>query len=102
MLSRDKRLPFDTWNTSELQENVFGNQFSTFDPHRHPSQGIHSAEFFAKTANIGAAIRQVPYTFFIPMLEDKIQEPSVPLVLIFHRKLRYGSKKWLWSIHWMN
>ena len=31
MLSRDKRLPLDTWNTSRLQENVFGNQFSTFD-----------------------------------------------------------------------
>ena len=23
MLSRDKRLPLDTWNTSGLQENVF-------------------------------------------------------------------------------
>ena len=30
MLSRGKRLPFDTWNTSGVQENVFGNQFSTF------------------------------------------------------------------------
>ena len=27
MLSRDKRLPLDIWNTSGLQENVFGNQF---------------------------------------------------------------------------
>ena len=27
MLSRAKRLPLDTWNTSGLQENVFGNQF---------------------------------------------------------------------------
>ena len=26
MLSRDKRLPLDTWNTSGLQENAFGNQ----------------------------------------------------------------------------
>ena len=26
MLSRDKRLPLDTWNTSGPQENVFGNQ----------------------------------------------------------------------------
>ena len=23
MLSRDKRLPFDTWKTSEIQENFF-------------------------------------------------------------------------------
>ena len=42
MLSRNKRLPLDTWNTSGLQENVIGNPFSTFDsPQDHP-QGIHS------------------------------------------------------------
>ena len=40
MLSRDKRLPPDTWNTSGLQENVFGNQFSTFDSPRDHPQGI--------------------------------------------------------------
>ena len=38
MLSRDKRLPRDTWNTSGLQENVFGNQFSTFDSPRFPQR----------------------------------------------------------------
>ena len=37
MLSRDKHLPLDTWNTSGLQENVFGNQFSSFDA---SSEGI--------------------------------------------------------------
>ena len=42
MLSRDKRLPLDTWNTSGLQENVFGNQFSTFDSPRDHPQGLHS------------------------------------------------------------
>ena len=26
-----RSLPLDTWNTSGLQENVFGNHFSTFD-----------------------------------------------------------------------
>ena len=31
LLSRDKRLPLDTRNQSGLQENVFGNQLSTFD-----------------------------------------------------------------------
>ena len=31
LLSCDKRLPLDTWNQSGVQENVFGNQFSTFD-----------------------------------------------------------------------
>ena len=42
LLSRDKRLPLDTWNTSGLQENVFGNQFSTFGSTRDRPQGIHS------------------------------------------------------------
>ena len=41
MLSRDERLPLDTWNTSGLQENVLGNQFSTFDSPRDHHQGIH-------------------------------------------------------------
>ena len=41
-LSRDKRLLPDTWNTSGLQEDVFGNQFSTFDSSRNHPQGIHS------------------------------------------------------------
>ena len=41
MLSRDKRLPLDTWNTSGLQENVFGNQFFTFDSLRDDSRGVH-------------------------------------------------------------
>ena len=27
LLSRDKRLPLDTWNQSGVQENVFGNRF---------------------------------------------------------------------------
>ena len=31
LLSRDKRLPLDAWNQSGVQENVSGNQFSTFD-----------------------------------------------------------------------
>ena len=41
MLSRDKRLPLDTWSSSGLQENVFGDQFSTFDSPRDHHQGIH-------------------------------------------------------------
>ena len=41
MLSRDKRLPPYTWNTPRLQENVFGNQFSTFDSPRDHHQEIH-------------------------------------------------------------
>ena len=41
LLSRDKRLPLDTWNTLEPQENVFGNQFSTFDSSQNHHQGVH-------------------------------------------------------------
>ena len=41
MLSRDKRLPLDTRNTSRSQENVFGNQFSAFGSPGNPSEGIH-------------------------------------------------------------
>ena len=70
--------------------------------HEFINTGGSSAEFYAKTANIGAAIRQVPYTFFIPMLGRPDSRTNWPLVLIFRRKLCYGSKKWRWSIHWMN
>ena len=41
MLSRDKRLPLDTWITSGLQEHISGNQFSTFDSPRDHSQEMH-------------------------------------------------------------
>ena len=34
LLSRDKRLPLNTWNQSGVQENVFENRFSTFDSPR--------------------------------------------------------------------
>ena len=42
LLSRDKRLPLDTWNQSGSLENVFGNQFSTFDSPRDFPQRISS------------------------------------------------------------
>ena len=42
MLSRDKRLPLDAWYQSGLQENVFGNEFSTFDSPRNHPQRIQS------------------------------------------------------------
>ena len=41
LLSRDKRLPLDTWNQSGVQENVFGNQFSTFDSLRDFLKEFH-------------------------------------------------------------
>ena len=56
MLSRFKRLPFDTWNSLGLQENVFGNQFSTFGSHRNPSQGIHFCATPRETESVLRAI----------------------------------------------
>ena len=38
---RFKSAPLDTWNPSGLQENFFGNQFSTFDSPREHRQEIH-------------------------------------------------------------
>ena len=40
MLSRGKSVPFDAWNSHGLQENVFGEQFSTFGSPGDHSQGI--------------------------------------------------------------
>ena len=40
MLSRDKRLPLDTWTPSGLQENVFANPRSTLESSQTPYQRI--------------------------------------------------------------
>ena len=55
MLSRDKRLPLDTWNTSGLQENVFGNQSSIFDSSRDHPKGIHSCARTGETGSVPQA-----------------------------------------------
>ena len=52
---RDKRLPFNTWNTSELQGNVVGFLFSTFDPPGNPSQGIHYCATPRQTGSVPQA-----------------------------------------------
>ena len=56
MLSRDKRLPLDTWNTSGSQENVFGNQFSTFDSSQNHHQEIHHCTTPRETGSVPQAI----------------------------------------------
>ena len=48
LLSRDKRLLLDTWNQSGVQENFFGNQFSTFESHRDFPQRISSENVHRK------------------------------------------------------
>ena len=52
IVSRDKRLPLDTWNTSGLQENVFGNQFPTADSSRNHFQGIHHSATPGATGSV--------------------------------------------------
>ena len=75
MLSRDKRLPFDTWNTSGLQENVFGNQSSIFDSSRNHPQGIHSCEIPRKTGSVPQEIGTG--TFF--KRDDKQSGDTIPI-----------------------
>ena len=56
MLSRDKRLPLDTWNTTGSQENVSGNQLSTFDSSPNHRQGIHCCTTPIETGSVPQAI----------------------------------------------
>ena len=62
MLSLDKRLPIDTWNTSGSQENVLGNQFSTVDSSQNHHQEIHHCttprerERISSTSGVGTWI----------------------------------------------
>ena len=55
MLSRDKRLPFDTWNAPGLLENVLGNQFSAFDSSQNHHQGIHHSTTQGETGSVPQA-----------------------------------------------
>ena len=79
LLSRDKRLPLDTWNfclnhhnsNADICRKAVDNEF-------HNTDGI-SAEIYgwtAKTANIRVAIRQIPLFPIIFVLENTIQKPS--------------------------
>ena len=69
MLSRDKRLSLDTWNTSGFQENVFGDQFSTFDSSRNHPQGMHNS-------NADLCKKAVDHEFFFIPVEIP-QNPTV-------------------------
>ena len=75
LLSRDKRLPLDTWNTSGLQENVFGNQFSTFDSPRDHSQRTHSGALQRERGSVQQATGT--WTFFTR--DDKQDRDTIPI-----------------------
>ena len=63
MLSLDKRLPLDTWNTSGSQENVFGNQSSTVHSSRDHPQGIHSCATPRETGSVPQATGNRNFVF---------------------------------------
>ena len=155
MLSRDKRLPRDTWNTSGLQENVLVNQFSTFVSSQNHHQGIHLCttqrerqDLFHKRLGQGLHSQDMKSELTAQFQCRHLQEGRRPwvlqsqwnyrrttwsdskdsnsrkcnsthalihnrfqcgkfdskhksrLLLIFHRMLCYGSKKWRWTIQW--
>ena len=56
LLSRDKRLPLDMWKMSGSQENVSGNQLSTFDSSRNHHQEIHHCTTPKETGSVPQAI----------------------------------------------
>ena len=69
MLSRDKRLPLDTWSTSGSQENVFGNHLFTFDSPRDHPRGIQSC---ASQSERGS-VPQATGTDFSQEMTNKIE-----------------------------
>ena len=75
MLSRDNRLPLDTWSTSGLQEKFFGNQFSTFDSPRGHHQGIHPCASQRERGSVQQAT--VSGTSFAR--DDKQSKDTIPM-----------------------
>ena len=75
LLSRDKRLPLDTWNQSGLQENVFGNNFSTFDSPRDHPQRIQSDNMQRNREAVPEAGR--PKTS--DTCEDRLNQGTIPM-----------------------
>ena len=75
LLSRDKRLPLDTRNQSRLPENVFGNQFSTFDSLRDVPERIPSDDVQRNRETVPEAERtKTSYTS-----EDRQNQGTIPM-----------------------
>ena len=74
LLCRDKRLPLDTWNHFGLQENVLGNQFSTFDSPRDHHQRIQSDDVQRNREAVPEAGR----TKTIHTSEDRLNQNTIP------------------------
>ena len=87
LLSRDKRLPLDTWNQSGLQENVLGNQFSMVDSAKDYSQRI---QIWRRAKKPRSSSRSRKDEGLVEAKTDKIKAQ------IQCRHLRQG--RWLWAL----
>ena len=90
MLSRDKRLPLDTWNSSGLQENVFGNQFSTFGSPGNHSQGIHNGVAH-KTPRETESVPRAIGTGTSFARDDEQKKGTIPMPLFARRPCTMNS-----------
>ena len=114
-LSRDKRLPLDTRNTSGLQENVFFEII--FLRLNHPQiilkefkptmcketlkQALmpEGRRLFTQVKTQNQGIISMLHTMLVEFPRGKFDSKTKSLlVLIFHRMLCCGSKKWRWLI----
>ena len=87
LLSLDKRLPLDTWNQSGFQENVFGNQFSTFDtPRDHPLRTRSD-----DVQRNGEAVPEAGRTKTIHTSEDRLNHGTIPMPTFATRPLTSSS-----------
>ena len=59
MVSRDKRLPLDKWNTSGLQENVSGTHFSAVGSSRNHYQRIHHSMTPGDTGSVPVLVQEL-------------------------------------------
>ena len=87
LLSREKRLPLDTWNPSGLQENVFGNQFSTFASPRDYPQRISPDDVHRNREAVPEAGR----TKTTHTSEDRQHQGTIPMRTFATRPLTTSS-----------
>ena len=87
MLSRDKRLPFHTWNISELQRNVFASQFATFDSPRDHHQRIQSDDVQRNRE----AVHESGRTKTSHTCEDRQNQGTIPMPTLATKPLTTSS-----------
>ena len=87
LLSCDNRLLLDTWHQSGLQENVFGNQFSTFDSPRDFPQKTQSDDVQKNRETVPEAGRmKTSHTS-----KDRLNHGTIPMPTIATRPLTTSS-----------